>query len=458
MKDRKGRAQIRLLPCFVILLAISLTSCAVPLQKKILKTQAATSFRSVPCLRDWQDRSDGTLRFFLVHGMNNHPFGFDTAKGQPNFVLEGVSSYRELFRGKVGGFRGLDSWADLDTETIQSRFVHAAAKEQFSDFIETYAQKGKLTSSGKLSLTPIFDRKTKREFQGYVLKRSFRTEDGYPVEFYVLCWSPFAAVKKEEIYGSWDGETISGDFSDHEAFIDDYRSQINRNLKHGIISWGFTDASMYVSKLGGQLEEIVAQGVNFLGSELKSSDRVAVVTASLGSTITLNTIKELTKESYPTINGERWKWEGDAAKQLNELMAVSDEGSRACFYMFANQYALLSPRLEDGGYVCETLGEIEEEPLALGTAVEQARERLGVRSYEQIPLVAFTDPDDLLSFPMNSPSPSVSVMNVYVRNNGIRFVLPIFGGITNPGTAHSGYGKNSAVLDLMLKGHGAGVL
>ena len=70
-------------------------------------------------LQKWNQDSaqeNGTIRVLLIHGMNNHPFGF---AGKPE--LDGCTTYAEL-QQKLSGNLTLDDRQRLRTRAIQSQF------------------------------------------------------------------------------------------------------------------------------------------------------------------------------------------------------------------------------------------------------------------------------------------------------------------------------------------------
>jgi hypothetical protein len=68
---------------------------------------------------------------------------------------------------------------------------------------------------------------------------------------------------------------------------------------------------------------------------------------------------------------------------------------------------------------------------------------------DEVSIIAFTDPNDLLSYrlPLSKPSDPYAVSNVLVSN-----AATLFGKIENPMTAHTGYRSNDAVMKLVLCG------
>src|SRR5882757_2754674 len=96
--------------------------------------------------------------------------------------------------------------------------------------------------------------------------------------------------------------------------------------------------------------------------------------------------------------------------------------------MFANQYALLS------------MGRSQDSMEKASQELDDSNSRPG-----WVQVVAFTDPDDILSFPVSNQSYPFKIANVYLSNN--HWKIPGVG--TNPLTAHVNYDKNEQVIRII---------
>ena len=169
-------------------------------------------------------------------------------------------------------------------------------------------------------------------------------------------------------------------------------------------------------------------------SEKKAgNDRLMVVTHSLGSTITFDTLSQLITDNNPFKND---KWTASNTASLKHLLALCPEDlsdhrmAQLAIYMFANQYALFS------------LGRTQDsfKTMTQAVASTQTAEPKGL-----IQVVAFTDLDDLLSFPVASQEElGVQISNVYLSNNS----WSLFGEVTDPTNAHLGYFNNDDVIHI----------
>jgi hypothetical protein len=231
---------------------------------------------------------------------------------------------------------------------------------------------------------------------------------------------------------------------------------VNGLLKHSVVEWGLTDAALYLSNGRGEFEWAVATGISRMAAELKSDDRMVVLTESLGSTITYNVLKHFSGDKV--IYGRPWKWTD--AQQAGWTSFLHKQGTgaeaRIAFYMMANQYALLSTDEQKpsgmGPMMKEAAEPVDHPAQVLGAAFKKTQ------GAPPIQLVAFTDPDDLLSFrlPTEGAPSNIQIRNVIVNNNW--YAIGLFVGpveavdATNPLNSHTGYDTNGKVLDVMLNG------
>lgn len=395
--------------CFLSLLAIIL--CAGCTISRTFFATADCDYKRVR-LRAWaahSARENGTIRVLLVHGMNNHPFGF--SGGKPN--LFGCATYADL-QTKLSG--------PLDSKQLQD--LHdLAVGAQFDTLIQALAQQlGASHEEERPDSFTIIPGGDGRAI-GYIFTRSFSAAKSgrRALKFYVANWALSACVEKERQFGGWSSSTGDrrGD-RDFDPALEAQRAPLNKLLKRQTIDWGLGDASLYLSDKGGKFRDVVNAAIRRIRSETDRHDRIAIISASLGSTIALDCI--------PTL------FRSDAAKALfttPDRMAESPRQARAVFYMFANQFALLS------------IGRPQDEDV--NSLVKLDRE-LG-RSKATVQVYAFSDPNDLLSLPLNTKLKNVSICNVYVRNPGITLGIAM-----NPGDAHVNYERNSHVIATLLDG------
>ncbi len=72
-----------------------------------------------------------------------------------------------------------------------------------------------------------------------------------------------------------------------------------------------------------------------------------------------------------------------------------------------------------------------------------------------LPIIAFSDPNDLLSYPLmpeNAP-PGVRFVDVQIAVATHAFYVPTLGMLTDPRTAHEGYWDDARIIDMIACGH-----
>jgi hypothetical protein len=412
-----------------LLIAIALQlSCTNP---QTFSAQADCRYTPIK-MAEWAPKTaeeGGTIRFLLVHGMNNHPFGM--AHSEPE--LGGSTTYAGLQRTLSG---------DVDCEQ-KLRFRRLAAASQFNDFIISLSRSLNGPENEITANCPDFsiikDPQTRLAI-GYTFTRTFRATSTRPaLKFYVVNWGLGAAVLKERQFGSWSNlqsrpGSIEGVASEYDPHLNKNRAYLNKYLKTDIIDWGFGDAALYLGAAGSQFRHVVSVGIDRLSAETTRNDRVAIVTHSLGSTITLQVL-----ERGGIADTRSWR-DLFAVPDRNQTIE-STKQARIAFYMFANQYALLTLGRSNDVQVNA------EKPLANFNAAIKKAQGSPPEPKTVVQIYAFTDPNDLLSFPLNPNEKFVSTCNVYVRNPGLTV-----GVIMHPGSAHLNYERNAHVLATLLNG------
>ncbi len=386
---------------------------------------------NLPGMKDWT--KSGVVRVLLVHGMGDHPFGFDNKTQQP--VLLGPHTYAvssDMFANSSPG-----SPFFLDA-------TNAAENSHFQNFIPKLA--GQLGYGAELKdqseFEPIYDPEQsggKRSVVGYWFSRSYSDSAQSPtkIKFYVVEYAFAGAVKKESQFGSWDGRSVIGHFQDFDPKIDSYRHKLNRQLKLSIVDWGLGDASLYLGKYGDKYRFAVGTVIKKVEGDLQEPDHLAIITESLGSTVTLDALRELQSGRIAS-HGRR---SDRLLKMLqNPRSPKVEEGSKIAFYMCANQFGLLHMAGRN----------ISPRTLTPLTEFDQS-----LRSTTKIPLLSFTDPDDLLSYWVDPALRHFEVCNVLVRNKNIEY-LPGVLGLVYPLSAHLDYDQNPIVLKMILEGSHSG--
>ncbi len=205
-------------------------------------------------------------------------------------------------------------------------------------------------------------------------------------------------------------------------------------------------AALYVGSGQDPFRLSILKSLEEVVDDFGPHDRGGIVSASLGSTITLRTlIRAIRHPSWCTRNG----CSHVTLDKLSLLLV-----NQIPFYMFANQWPLLDPASSSESADSRKSLRSRESPgldsLAqqLVDTLEESRPR---RTSMKLDLLAFTEPNDLLSYPISvvqgSGQTQVRIINAYGRNPGL--TLGVF---RSPLSAHTAYDRNPAVIKLMAEG------
>jgi hypothetical protein len=251
----------------------------------------------------------------------------------------------------------------------------------------------------------------------------------------------------------------------HQFAADDQipRALINGDIKVKVLNDGLSDAVLYEGKYQTVMRRGVMIGLcAFLDGELvndscapnvASHSEVALISESLGSYMLL-----------------------DAIEALNAGRPNSPAGQPLFtrlrrFYMFANQVPLLeladlNPRVgaahlalsEAGTSKLDAFLELVRKAHATMRPAARMTASGGMSGTPMPPplqIVAFTDPNDLLSYEINRAdlAEAGAAPSAYSASNVLYPVATsYFGLFANPLTAHTGYATDAEVLDLVVCG------
>jgi hypothetical protein len=219
------------------------------------------------------------------------------------------------------------------------------------------------------------------------------------------------------------------------------RVAINGAIKRGVIDDGIGDAALYLGQYGKVMRRGVVMALcafldgNFAGDRCDASAQndapVAFIAESLGSSMLF-----------------------DGVRALNQpATAQSLAGRTLLLFMFANQLpvielAAIPPATSRTAFTLTPMAGRLESFLRAHAAASSHLRGLAAAPAPHIDVVAFTDPSDLLSYPLDRQNtPDASLENV---------VYPVatrwLGLFANPLTAHTGYDQDDTVLSLVVCG------
>ena len=269
------------------------------------------------------------------------------------------------------------------------------------------------------------------------------------IDVMFLTWSPLTASYKAAL--AYDHST---DFGGAFPYT---RASLNRELKRGLINDCMTDVVVYGGANGANVRLAAEESVcEILGGRVDgaicsipdgaSPTALAFVTESLGSKLVFDAILSI--------------W--NAAEKSEDKTAVprlaASLASIRMMFMVANQLPLLD--VAGTSTADRALETVLERPTTRSHSKEVfdliSRARLHAsRTTKPMTVVAFSDPNDLLSYRivpghLAGDLKDFRVVNVIVSNDTTYFKY-----VERPDTAHCGYTWNPYVFGLMARGYDA---
>lgn len=255
------------------------------------------------------------------------------------------------------------------------------------------------------------------------------TSSGKAIVYY---WTSVTAGPKE-LYLGYDKSDGAGE----------RRASINHALKRDFVVKNVPDLALYLGRHRAAIHQGLRRALELL-AEGDAKRPIAIVTYSLGARIVVDLLADLAASSL----------EADrdlAARVFDRLRYVA---------FLSNQFALLELLEFDYARAAER----EDDPAsplvarvspALRRFDEELRRREAREGRATMPIVAVSDPNDLLSFEippwMRERLPGRFVnARVSVEDNAIW--IPFVGDLVRPDRAHRGYAQSTAVLRLLMDG------
>jgi len=271
-----------------------------------------------------------------------------------------------------------------------------------------------------------------------------------------LVWSPLTTPYKRRLCydsraGGGPGHGACSDFTPEQPGIPQTRAAWNDTGNAQMLNDCLADAVIYGGARGAQIRRQVgeailqalagaAQGVPVALTTIEAARLAAVrteslyfISASLGSRILFDALRDLRAEE-----------EGEATIQ-DQAVQQTRLRTRQIF-MAANQLPILALARPDEGYNGKA-GAGDATPDSL-----LAFARLPEEQRPPLPVAAFSDPSDVLSYTLRSSQyedqDDITIQDVLVSNASIW----LFGLFENPLPAHDGYLSNEAVLQAIVCG------
>ena len=255
-----------------------------------------------------------------------------------------------------------------------------------------------------------------REFDGaQVWKNELRDDRGtIKLTSYAIVWSPLTARQKTSLCSDSGMQTPSC-----PQYGKRRQAKINNELKSRLMNDCLADAIIYLGDDGDMIRDSVRKALEAINDDRASrSLPAAIISESLGSKIIADAV--------------------DPDDNAVSAAARNSIGGTRVIYMAANQIPLLDL---DRGTVTGALGG--------GSVLDVLKRAIalpeGPEALSAIQAVAFTDPNDLLSYELTDVrSPDANVR--------ITIAPVVFGFIANPFTAHTAYLDNERVWQYIACG------
>ena len=285
------------------------------------------------------------------------------------------------------------------------------------------------------------------------VSRHFNKDFTRELIFYELTWSKIIENEKKQI--EYDN---SGKYSYMRADLNHaMKLFFNQHIPDPMIYYGDSRQKIILSvaqslcwMFYGEWDDLNQSKDNFCDSRTASlhkgieKDDYSIVTHSLGSRIIIDSLQWVA-EQVSIAKNENLTNEPNVIKMLEAL-----RNEEISIYMLANQL----PLLQLGREKPKVTNQIQEYCGKTGAHRED-------RSFKELNIVAFSDPNDLLSYgipPKFAREKLDSRICAKITNIEINVtdVVSLFGigDFANPGDAHSGYGNDEQVIRLIAHGIG----
>jgi hypothetical protein len=263
---------------------------------------------------------------------------------------------------------------------------------------------------------------------------------GTPVRFHALVWSPLTTPLKRQL--DYDNTGTPSDCSAAgNGECKPVRAYFNGYVKDNLLNDCLSDAVIYEGQSRDAIRDAMIESVSRILESNPNGDRtLAVVAESLGSKILFDALSAMLESGQPRTQ--------ELGLQASRRLGL--------VFMAANQLPILGLAEQDiaqhGERGQRQDGRAAQEPDALRRFLELRRRQSAPRAetFARLAVVAFTDPNDLLSYrllPARYAAPDVVVADVLVSN-----ARSWLGLIENPVAAHLDYLANPDVGDLIACG------
>ena len=333
------------------------------------------------------------------------------------------------FENDFDGLNAAASRSNSAGGTLRILFVHGMGHHQpgYSQaLMQGIAARLNLSNTGPSRRMTI--RKESHDY-GEINITNYSSSEGKKVRAYELTWSATTDALKARQLG-------------FDATYASDRVLVNRQLKAKLIDDALADPVLYIGRYRNHMQFPIMRAIEAILHDYTPQDELAIITQSLGSYMCYDTLLKMSRGER--IMGER-EYSADVVRDLI--------GHTNYVFMLANQLPLLElsevsnpvPLRRESATAVKALAEIRRQNKPK-VRPQQPQAPLALH------LVAFSDPNDLLSYPLDQSSISgntIKYSNVVVSVER----SAILGVFAWPMTAHTGHDKSKVVMDLLAFGH-----
>lgn len=260
-----------------------------------------------------------------------------------------------------------------------------------------------------------------------VIERTDKAAGG-AVHFHSLVWSPLSAALKQQL--DYDNTGTPSDCS-KAGECKPKRAHYNGKLKDSLLNDCLSDAMIYQGQSNTAMRRAMIDAVSNVLEQAGTrpdSAPLIVVAESLGSKLLFDALSDMLQPEAP--------------QRMHELGQTAAR-RMALVFMVGNQLPILGLAEQQVNPSVAPLGPPDslQRFLALRRMTSQAPKRS--ESLSKLAVVAFTDPNDLLSYrlmPSRYAGPDVVIADVLVSNSPTWFGL-----LADPFAAHLNYLQNKDV-------------
>ncbi|MEJ1297046.1 MAG: hypothetical protein RPU64_00590 [Candidatus Sedimenticola sp. (ex Thyasira tokunagai)] len=217
----------------------------------------------------------------------------------------------------------------------------------------------------------------------------------------------------------------------YDSGYDRYRVKVPQCLKTGckgvggLMNDNISDAFIYLGAANSEVQQSMAEALTYISNRVGENDHVIFIAESLGSRVTFDTLL-----GKGVIRSEA---------EANKLIEKSSQ-----LWLLSNQLPLLQLGKKEKRSSLERLIDKRYE-------IDTARGQQGRGVEKPLQVVAFSDPNDLLTYPISrnlaQQHKNARFYNALINNNKYAYF-----GVVNPLKAHVGYRTNGKVMDAIASG------